>query len=218
MQPFPERLAQLMSEHGTSQQTLGNAIGVARQSVAQYLDGNTQPNAEKICAIADYYGVSTDYLLGRTTCKSVDVDIQGICQKTGLWNEAAERLILLNKFDQRAICEGFDSGDTQVPSWMYEAFMCFVNLFILDEDAPFLSAKAYHAAENIEKGATVDVDAIDRAREATAQIDPELLVLSPRESESFFRHRAEMYGREMLDRFIECLRDLVRKDQKNGKA
>lgn len=106
MQRFSSRLAYLMNEKGISQQALAQVIGVARQSIAQYLDGKTQPNAEKICAIADYFGVSTDYLLGRVDLQSTDIDIQGICKKTNISQKALE--VILNekfqRFDDRQFC------------------------------------------------------------------------------------------------------------------
>mgnify|MGYP003316210078 CR=1 FL=1 len=86
MQLFRKRLAQLMNENGTSQYAIGNAIGVARQSIAQYLDGRTQPNAEKICAIADYYGVSTDYLLGRVEYRTMQMETGHSFAKVALKN------------------------------------------------------------------------------------------------------------------------------------
>lgn len=65
MYKFSNRLAELMSEKKVSGWKLAQDIGVTRQSIAQYLDEKTQPNAKKICKIADYFQVSTDYLLGR---------------------------------------------------------------------------------------------------------------------------------------------------------
>lgn len=103
MQQFAQRLCQLMNEGGVSQYTLGKTIGVTRQSIAQYLDGNTQPNAEKICAIADFFDVSTDYLLGRTECKKADIETQAICKITNLTQEALSAMLdeTFQRFDDR---------------------------------------------------------------------------------------------------------------------
>ena len=39
--------------------------------------------------IADYYGVSADYLLGRTNAETTDKDLRFVCEYTGLSDEAA---------------------------------------------------------------------------------------------------------------------------------
>ncbi len=45
-----------------------------------------------LCALADLYGVSTDYLLGRTNIASTNDDIQVACKVTGLTEEAISKL------------------------------------------------------------------------------------------------------------------------------
>ena len=214
MQPFPARLAQLMSEYGTSQQTLGNAIGVARQSVAQYLDGNTQPNAEKICAIADYYGVSTDYLLGISDCKSPDIEEQAICKKTGLWYNAVKKLIEIQNHQRKAIIgedrEGLMDSD-EIPAWMYEVFSLYINLFILNDSTPFLASKSMHVVEAIKKDRALDLEALDKARAAAAEIDPDFHVLAPHEDEIFYRHRVEWYARKITTELIDEMRKVLSK-------
>lgn len=92
MELFPRRLYSLMEENKTSQYALGKAIGASRQSIAQYLDGDTKPSGEKLCAIANHYNVSIDYLVGRVDYRSTDETVQGICEKTGLSSEAVEVL------------------------------------------------------------------------------------------------------------------------------
>ena len=41
-------------------------IGLGPDSLRKYERGEREPNIEALCLIADYYHVSTDYLLGRT--------------------------------------------------------------------------------------------------------------------------------------------------------
>lgn len=65
---LPETLRVLMKEHPltsekTTRKKLAEHIGVRQQTVAQYCLGETMPSARKCLAIADYFGVSVDYLL-----------------------------------------------------------------------------------------------------------------------------------------------------------
>lgn len=60
-----EKMKALRKERKITQEQLANGIGVERSSIGKYETG-TQPSTEIIGRIADYFGVSTDYLLGRT--------------------------------------------------------------------------------------------------------------------------------------------------------
>ena len=49
-------------------------------------------SAKNLVALADLYGVSTDYILGLTDIKTTDVDIATACVTTGLTESAVEKL------------------------------------------------------------------------------------------------------------------------------
>ena len=61
---FARRLRGLMEENRTTQKELAEVVGTTRQAISQYMDGSVQPNIEKLCKIASYYGCVSDYLLG----------------------------------------------------------------------------------------------------------------------------------------------------------
>lgn len=63
---FAERLKLLRDEQSISQDTLGKQIGVSRYAVYTYEKGKAYPNVEGLIALADYFGVSLDYLVGRS--------------------------------------------------------------------------------------------------------------------------------------------------------
>ena len=66
MQIFAERIKSLRIAHGMTQEAVGKIVGVKRYSVCGYEKGNNYPEDPVLIALADYFGVSTDYLLGRT--------------------------------------------------------------------------------------------------------------------------------------------------------
>lgn len=83
--PFPSNLRTLLEEKGTTITALANELGISRQAVSQYADGTGQPNAEKLGRIADYFDVSTDWLLGRSGgVKALNPDKQSAGKYTGL--------------------------------------------------------------------------------------------------------------------------------------
>lgn len=210
MQQFAKRLYQLMDEKGVSRSALGNAVGVTRQSIAQYLDGNTQPNAEKLCAIADFFNVSADYLLGRTDCRSSDIDMQEICKKTGLWPEAVERLLALKKSERKAIIGDDDEGlmdSVEIPQWEYDVFSVCINLFLLDDFSPGLAREAYHVVEEDKKIKETSIEIVDKARAAVADIDPGLWVLDPVESRVFYKYRVDYYFKRISGHIIDGMKE-----------
>lgn len=62
-EPMKNRIAELRKEHGCSQEILGEAIGISRQSVSLYETGKCEPKQGILIKLADYFGVSIDYLV-----------------------------------------------------------------------------------------------------------------------------------------------------------
>lgn len=64
MFPTYEKIKELADKHGISLMRLEEDLGYSRNTL--YKLKSQKPNAERISEIADYFNVSTDYLLGRT--------------------------------------------------------------------------------------------------------------------------------------------------------
>ena len=62
---FCEILKTLHTED-ISYQKIGTHVGVKRATVSHWENGKRQPNIDKLCALADFFGVSLDYLVGRS--------------------------------------------------------------------------------------------------------------------------------------------------------
>ena len=58
------RIAELRKLHKISQGELGKAIGAAQNTVSNWEKGNRDPDNDTIKKIAEYFGVTTDYILG----------------------------------------------------------------------------------------------------------------------------------------------------------
>lgn len=61
-----EKIYKLRTERGLSQETFGDKLGVSRQSVSKWETDQSLPELEKIIALSEFFGVSTDYLLKDT--------------------------------------------------------------------------------------------------------------------------------------------------------
>ena len=67
MPKFSERLRQLRNERGISQQTLANSLGdISKSSINMYERGEREPGLETLEAIADFFNVDMDFLLGKS--------------------------------------------------------------------------------------------------------------------------------------------------------
>lgn len=66
MADFKDRLRELRTEKGLTQQELGDAIGLHGMSISGYERGVKKPSFEALDGLADVLNVSIDYLLGHS--------------------------------------------------------------------------------------------------------------------------------------------------------
>lgn len=59
------RLRELRLQHGLKQIALAKELGITQASLSAWETGKTSPDTRNLKKLADMYGVSTDYLLGR---------------------------------------------------------------------------------------------------------------------------------------------------------
>lgn len=60
------KLFELRSEKNLSQRELAKIMNVSQGTYNNWENSNTQPSIEQLIALADFFGVSVDYLIGRT--------------------------------------------------------------------------------------------------------------------------------------------------------
>ena len=58
-----DKIIDLRKKNGWSQEELAEQLGVSRQSVSKWESGMSVPDLNKIIAMSELFGVSTDYLL-----------------------------------------------------------------------------------------------------------------------------------------------------------
>ena len=64
MKVFGERLKELRNEKGLSILQLGNELGVSDATICRWENDKSDVKAEQIVLVAQYFKVTTDYLLG----------------------------------------------------------------------------------------------------------------------------------------------------------
>lgn len=66
MVKYGDRLRSLRENLGLSQKELADRLNINRSTYARYETSSTQPDYDILDALANFYDVSVDYLLGRT--------------------------------------------------------------------------------------------------------------------------------------------------------
>ena len=72
LETFATRLRHLREEKNLRQADVAIDLNVTRQTISKYERSEREPDFYMLCKIADYYKVSIDYLLGRTTSMLVN--------------------------------------------------------------------------------------------------------------------------------------------------
>src|SRR5690625_1100491 len=105
---FGKRLKRLREHTGKNQEDVANAIGISRARYSHYENNHVEPDMDLIRKLADYYKVTTDYLLGRSndvdllTDEEIDQEIQEITKDLNVWykdepEDKREKLKMLRK-------------------------------------------------------------------------------------------------------------------------
>ena len=85
---FKDRLKELRYKKELSQRELASILNMSPSTIAMYETGQREPDAETLSKIADFFGVTIDYLLGRTDNpnpedSTIDDEIMAIMRDLG---------------------------------------------------------------------------------------------------------------------------------------
>lgn len=67
MKIFQERLIEQRKLNKKTQRQIAEYLNMAQPSYIRYENGSAEPSLENLVKLADYFDVSVDYLLGRTS-------------------------------------------------------------------------------------------------------------------------------------------------------
>lgn len=86
------RIKQLREEKRLSQRALAKQIGASAKAVNFWEQGKVEPSAKYICALADTFECSCDYLLGREDDLGVVNVMRELSEQEKLWLELFSKL------------------------------------------------------------------------------------------------------------------------------
>ena len=87
-----KQLRYLRQSKELSQVQLAEKLGVKKQSVSNWENDNVIPSVEMLERIAEYFNVSTDYLLGRENSSNIGRHLEDL---TGLRQKQIEHIVLI---------------------------------------------------------------------------------------------------------------------------
>lgn len=73
LESFADKIKTLTANKYVTQKELADAIGYTESAISKMFAGKAIPSTNIIIALADFFGVSVDYLLGRTVKVSEDI-------------------------------------------------------------------------------------------------------------------------------------------------
>ena len=95
---FSDRLKKLRDENNVSQFDLSNYLGISQQALSKWENEKTEPDNESLVKIANYFNVSTDYLLGNSESKQIEKPYDNDLEKV-LFSKAKD----LSDSDKKAV-------------------------------------------------------------------------------------------------------------------
>lgn len=90
-----ERLKELRAARGLLQKDVAAVLGIDRTTYVKYEKGQSEPSFDILTKLADYFGVSVDYLLGKSKEKSA---FDGNFEKYGLLPVKMKKFRVLGEF------------------------------------------------------------------------------------------------------------------------
>jgi len=69
---FPDRLKQLRVERQLTQRAVAIGVNITERNYQRFEHGLANPSHKAFIALADYFGVSLDYLAGRTDKQEIN--------------------------------------------------------------------------------------------------------------------------------------------------
>ena len=75
---FKDRLKELRKNRGLTQLDFAREFKISNGAVGNWESGKRIPDSDTLSKIADFFGVSVDYLLGRSNETSIDEQLSGV--------------------------------------------------------------------------------------------------------------------------------------------
>lgn len=86
---FPMRLRRLREQKRMKRRVLGELCGLGKNAIGRYERGEREPALSAVVALADFFGVSVDYMLGKDENQSQKKNRKKIFEVVPFWGKNA---------------------------------------------------------------------------------------------------------------------------------
>lgn len=137
---FSTRLSTLRKEKKLTQYSLAESLGFSRGQISNYEQGSREPDQDTLLKIADFFNVSTDYLIGKSNIKefaeqliknfnkSAEEDLLKK-EKVNIEKEVEEIIKKINKLDIEFCDTLADDEDKEYLKLAFEKFLSDVRVY-----------------------------------------------------------------------------------------
>lgn len=73
-----ERLKELRTQHGLSQEQVGKRLGLSKGAIGAYENNTNMPPADVLAHLAVMYNTSSDYILGLNNDDTIKLSLQNL--------------------------------------------------------------------------------------------------------------------------------------------
>lgn len=134
MSTFGERLKELRKNKNLTQQQLADLFYLNKSSISRYENNSQIPETDLLRKIADFFGVSVDYLLGRTKEeKPPENDFKPNLTKKDKLVIEKEAQQMIDNLEQASVVEfcgtPADEEDKEFLKMAYERFLTDVRIY-----------------------------------------------------------------------------------------
>lgn len=111
MVSFGERLKELRKKHNITQGKLAKILNVKNTTISNYEAGRSYPDFDTLTKIADYFGVSVDYLIGRIDTEYPIIEKVDVVEEDKEYGIPDTEIEKLRDSFQKALIEFIQNSD-----------------------------------------------------------------------------------------------------------
>ena len=103
------RIKELRTEMHKSLRDVASELNISYSSLSKYERGDQQPSYETLMKMADYFNVTTDYIIGYTDIRTKNIEDRAIAERTGLTLRSIDMLSGFQRNARRKPNDAFDA-------------------------------------------------------------------------------------------------------------
>ncbi len=198
---FAKRLKEIMQRNKINQTDLAKETGIQRQTISNYVNGQSVPDVNNLFKICQVLDVSADYLIGASDVISTEPIIRSMCDYTKLRENDVELLHVISEID--------------APEGLGPLYIRMLGDII--SSTSFIGAMHSISSAVWAKATMIDIQLSDENRKLINECDSKLRPLgysamSGREASELYKSRAVFSMNKLIEDVIDIEVELMREN------